>query len=94
MTVGCWLDDDVRTAADGMAGANAAADPARSVMMAAESFMVASECSKRIAYVVSNEDEVEGAWRGLPNLARWTSRTKKSKKLTYLTTIRPLRLHF
>ena len=42
MTVGCWIDDDVRTAADGMAGANAAADPARSVMMAAESFMVAS----------------------------------------------------
>lgn len=36
----CWLDD-ARTAADGMAGANAAADPARNVMMAAESFMVA-----------------------------------------------------
>ncbi len=41
MAVVCWLDD-ARTAADGMAGANAAADPARSAMMAAESFMVAS----------------------------------------------------
>ena len=42
MTVCCWIDD-ARTAADGMAGANAAADPARSVMMAAESFMVAGK---------------------------------------------------
>ena len=43
MTVCCWLDDDERTAADGIAGANAAADPARSVMIAAESFMLLSK---------------------------------------------------
>ena len=53
MTVVCWLDDDERTAADGIAGANAAADPARSVMIAAESFMVASGCSKQISSSVA-----------------------------------------
>jgi len=53
MTVGCWLDE-VRTAADGMAGANAAADPARSVMIAAESFMVASGGEEGVSVAIAS----------------------------------------
>ena len=47
--------DDARAAADGTAGANAAAEPARSVMMAAENFMVTT--------VYFEGGELEG-WRG------------------------------